>query len=518
LQRSNDDSPDEARTQRQAKQRERSAQALETADLLANLGSRTARGGVVAVAGQFISILIQVLSLAIMSRLLQPEDFGLMAMSLAITGFAAVFADLGFSTATIQRQELSQNIVSTLFFLNVGTGVLIMLAVWALAPLAAHLLNDPRVLWIIVAMAVTLPISSLSAQHLALLSRRMRWVTLRWITIASQVLGLIVGALLAWRTEAGYWALVASAWATAVASTALAWAVSPWRPGRVEDWKAAREAVHFGLHLMGAQVIFWAARQLDNLLVGARWGPAELGQYSRAYTLYMLPVKFITGPVTSAVIPALSRLQNRPDAWRRSLLDVQGALFLGAGSVCAVLIATSDLIIQVLLGPQWQDSVPLFQILSLSIPLMMVSNTNGFIQISLGRSDRMLKWNLVRLPILIAGFLIGLPYGARGVAIAVTAVAFVLWLPGIAYAAHDTPVSMRMILRRTAAPLLCIAIAATITLLLPMHSGWPLVDLIAKAVFCVALYFCAAALTLAYDSAFASLKTRVLGVWKSKRL
>jgi PST family polysaccharide transporter len=267
---------------------------------------------------------------------------------------------------------------------------------------------------------------------------------------------------------------------------------------------------------MGAQIIFWAARQLDNVMIGARWGPAELGQYSRAYTLYMLPVKLITGPVTSAVIPALSRLQNSPEAWRRSLLDVQGALFLGAGSVCAILIATSDLIIQVLLGPQWQESVGLFQILSISIPLMMVSNTNGFIQISLGRSDRMLKWNLIRLPILIAGFLIGLPYGAKGVAIAVTTVALLLWLPGIAYAAHGTPVSFRMILRRTASPLLCIATAAVIALPLQIHSGWPLVDLIAKAAFCMTLYFCAAALTLLYDSAFSSLKTRALSRWKRK--
>lgn len=491
-------------------QDERNRSALEVTDLLSGLGSRTARGGVIAVGGQLVSTLIQLLNLVIMSRLLMPEDFGLLAMALAVTGFAALFVDLGFSTATVQRRELTQDIVSALFLINIGAGLLAMLAASGFAPIGAYLLNDQRVLWIIVAMAATLPISALGAQHLALLNRRMQWLTIRWIAITAQILGLGVGALLAWRTSAGYWALVASAWISAITNTGLAWWMSPWRPSRVRNWTSAREAIRFGLHLMGAQIVFWAARQLDNLLIGARWGAAELGQYSRAYTLYMLPINLISGPIGTAVVPALSRLQDQPEAWRRSLLDVQGALFLGAGGVAAVLIATSDLLIRVLLGPKWQASTELFQILAISIPFVMMGNTNGFIQISLGRSDRMLKWNLIRLPILVGGFLIGLPYGAVGVALAVTSVSALLWLPSVAYAARNTHVTALMILRRAIAPFLCIAAASALTIQLDVETGLPLLDLAAKAAFCMTVYAVGAALILSYDPGFGSLRLRLL--------
>lgn len=474
------------------------------------LGARTARGGLIAISGQVLTMLIQLLSLAIMSRLLRPEDFGLVAMATAVTSFAAGFVDLGLSTATIQRQEVSQNFVSALFFINMIIGFIVMLLVFAAAPVAAHLLNDERVLWVIIALSLNMPLTAAGAQHLALLNRRMEYLSLRWIAVAAQLLGLVISALLAWLTDVGYWALVVGAWTQSAGQSILVWFVSPWRPSWTRNWSDAKDGIAFGLHLTGANMLFWVSRQLDNVLIGSRWGASELGQYSRAFSLYQLPVNLISGPLRTAVVPALSRLQDRPEQWRRSLLEIQGSLFLGTGIITAILISTPDLLIKVLLGPQWDEAIAVLQILSLSIPLMIVGNTNGFIQISLGRASRMLKLNLYRVPVQIAGFVIGLPYGAVGVAYAVTIASFIMVVPSVAYAAKDTPISVGAILRQTLSPWVCIAVSAIATLSLKVETGSLLADLIIKAIFCGVIYSVGATLTMLYDKTFDPIRLRLL--------
>ncbi|PYE82233.1 lipopolysaccharide biosynthesis protein [Pseudoroseicyclus aestuarii] len=447
-----------ARTDRAA----RNLRALDTSHLEGGLGGRTARGGIIGIIAKLAVTFIQITQAGIMARLLAPEDFGLIAMAAVVTGFVNIFTELGLTTATVQRKTIDQNLVSALFFINLGLGVVIMLVAWAAAPAAAWFYGDPRVLGIVLALSATIPLVALSAQHKALLDRRMRFRASRGNLVAGQAASLVVAVGLGLSTDIGYWALVAGLWAQYMTITVLAWIMTDWRPSRVTDWGGARAAVGFGANLTLFTFANWFNRNLDNALIGWRWGPGELGFYTRAYQLLMLPISLVSGPITIAVIPALSRLQDQPERWRARLLEAMSAVFFISYGLVTVMVATSDALIMLVYGPDWAKSAQIFFILLFAMYGATVANPTGWIYITRGQTRRMAQWGFIRLPISLVAFLIGLPYGAIGVATGFAVASLVSVLPCLLYATKGSPVSTRSILHIAAGPALVSLVAAMI--------------------------------------------------------
>ena len=215
-------------------QAELNRQALAAGQSAHDLGRRTARGGLIAVAAQPIKIGVQLVSGAVLARLLAPDDFGLVAMASVVMILVGVFSDLGLGVATTQRKDIDQDTVSALFFISLGVGCLLMPVVWGAAPLAAWFFGDARVAHVLLALSLTLPLQGATAQHNALMTRSMRWVALQWTGLCSQIVGAMVGILAASVLKLGYWSLVASAWATQAAAVALVWQACRWRPTLVK--------------------------------------------------------------------------------------------------------------------------------------------------------------------------------------------------------------------------------------------------------------------------------------------
>ena len=212
---------------------------MNTDHLNGDLGRRTAQGGIIAIVAQPIRMAIQFIAAAIMARLLAPEDFGLVAMAVAVTSFVAIFSELGLTSATIQRAKIDQDTVSGLFFISLGIGLLLMPVVCALAPVAAWFFKDARVSGLIIVLSVSFPLAALGSQHTALLLRSMRWMTLQWTGLAGHAAGALAGILVAWKTDLGYWSLVVTALVANIVSLSLLWTACPWRPSLVADWRGA---------------------------------------------------------------------------------------------------------------------------------------------------------------------------------------------------------------------------------------------------------------------------------------
>lgn len=492
-------------------QTEKNARLLKTDHLMSDLGRRTSRGGVIAIVGQGVRQLIQIINFAIMSRLLAPADFGLVAMALAVTAFASMFTDLGLSTATIQRKNIDQNTTSILYYLNVGIGIVLMVLVCLVSPIAAWFFGDGRVLWLIVALSVTLPLGAAAAQHAALLARGMQWSRMQSTMIASQLLGFLMGVLLAATTNLGYWALVATAWGSSLSYLLLVRMACPWRPTGARSWSGARSAIQFGLNLTGFNVVNFLHRQLDNVLIGWRWGPTDLGYYSRAYGLLTVPLALVSGPVSSAIIPALSRLQADPERWRGSLVEALSAVIVVSSGVAAVLIVASELVVTLVLGPGWSKSADIFFYLAISMLAATPMNAMGWIYVSLGRTRRMFAWSLIQAPIIIAAFWVGLPAGATGVALCYSVAVCLLAIPCMAFAAHNTPIRVSYLIR-VAAPPTCVAIVAIIGGIAisdphkgMLSAGHPILAVLLTG----AIYACGAALVIKFDPFYVSLPRRL---------
>lgn len=436
---------------------ERNARAMATDHLQNNLGARTVQGGGILIAGHVAKIVLQLVTLAALGRLLGPDDFGVMAMCWAVLSFVTLFSDFGLSVATIQRKDIDQNTVSVLFFVGIGIGIVLTCILAGAAPAAAAFFNDDRLLLAVPAIALTMPVNWLSAQHYALLNRTMRWTDLQVGAILSQAIGAVVAILLAYFTPIGFWALIAQAWVGAFTYSAYLIARCDWRPSIPHDWRAAWPSIKLGLHISGFSLLNYFQQQLDKALVGWRWGSIELGHYARAYALLQVPMNFANNALASAVQPALSRLQDKPEQWRRAYLDALTVAVLAGGALAATLYGGAAPVIRTVYGPNWEETISIFGVLALALLFITPMGSVGWIYISLGRGKQMLHWAMVATPVYILGFWLGLPYGATGVAIAYSLSAALLFIPCFVMALRNTSVSFGDVMNVIWPPSLCAA-------------------------------------------------------------
>src|SRR6266568_9290143 len=195
-------------------------QHLRTDHLLTNLEARALSSGLITLTSQGAQFILNLGSIMVLARLLNPADFGLLAMLMTVMSFLRVFREAGLSTATIQREGITHAQVSNLFWVNVavsgGAGLLLAAA----SPLIAWFYREPRLIPITLILAATFPLSGLTVQHVALLARQMRFKALAWIQVGSQLSGFVMGITMAWLGY-GYWSLVGLNITTAKATALL---------------------------------------------------------------------------------------------------------------------------------------------------------------------------------------------------------------------------------------------------------------------------------------------------------
>ncbi len=390
-------------------------QFFRTDGLRINLGGRTARGGAVAVLSQGLKFVITLGATSVMARLLTPADYGLVGMVAFVTGFVSMYKDLGLSTATIQKDEINSAQISTLFWVNILLSLGITLLTAAIAPLVAWFYGESRLTLITIVTAAGFLISGLAVQHEALLRRQMRYFALASISLTSMAMGYVVGIILAWRGFS-YWALVASQLAVATTTTLLTVALCRWLPGLPKRNTGVRSMIRFGSHLTGFTTINYFSRNLDNLLIGRVWGAQQLGFYTRAYQLMGLPIDQINEPISSVAVPSLSRLNDSPEGYRKAYLRMLEKIALLTMPCVVLMIATSDWIVRIVLGPQWTDTTKIFVLLGITGLFQPIANTTGWLLISQGRTNHMLQWGLISGPLIMGSIVAGLPWGAVGVA------------------------------------------------------------------------------------------------------
>ena len=391
---------------------------FDTEYLKADLKGRSVRGGAVTMAAQGARFFLQICSTVVLARLLTPEDFGLIAMVAVVTGFVMMFKDMGLSMATVQKAEINHGQISTLFWINVALSLSIMLVTAVLAPAIAWFYGEPRLTWITLALASAFIFGGFTIQHQALLRRQMRFSALAVVEIISMSVG-VAAAIITALYGAGYWSLVVMQLATAISIAVGVWIASEWRPGLPRWGSGVWSMLAFGGNLTGFSVINYSAAQIDRVLIGRYIGSGPVGLYHKAYNLLLLPLRQINAPVTAVAIPALSRIVDDPVRYRKAYFKMSNYIVMLAVPGVAFLIGTSDWIVRLVLGPQWDKSARIFAILGFAGLIMPILNPLGWLFITQGRTCDMLHLGAIDAFIKILSVVIGLQWGVTGVAVAV---------------------------------------------------------------------------------------------------
>jgi PST family polysaccharide transporter len=388
----------------------------------------------------------------VLARLLEPKDFGLVGMVTAFTGVLNLFRDFGLSTAAVQRTTVTEEQISTLFWINIFVGILLGVLAVAAAPAIATLYHEPRLFGVTVALSLGFLFNAAGVQHSALLQRQMRFTTLAVIGVISLIVGTAI-AIGGAEAGYGYWALVAMTVSLPLTATIGFWLTASWVPGMPHRGVGIRSMMRFGSTLTLNGLVAYAAYNCEKVLLGRFWGVDAIGIYGRAYQLINIPTENLNSAVGEVAFSALSRV--RDDASRLKNYFLKGySLVMGLTLPITIACALfADDLIFVLLGPKWKDAAAIFRLLAPTIAIFAIVNPLGWLLNALGMVARGLKIALVFAPVMIAGYILGLPYGPRGVAFAYSAV-MVLWLiPFIFWCVHGTGITFRDVLLTVSRPL-----------------------------------------------------------------
>jgi O-antigen/teichoic acid export membrane protein len=369
----------------------------------------------VTLGGQSVRILLQVLSVALLARLLDPADYGLVAMVLAITGVGEVFRDFGLSSAAIQARDLTSAQRSNLFWINTGIGVLLTSAAFLAAGPVAAVYGEPDLVPIARALSLTFLINGLATQYRADLNRRLRFARIAAADVAAPAVGLGVALVLALQ-GASYWALVAQQLTQALVLLLVLVLSARWLPGRPRRGVAMGGLLRFGWNLVAAQLVGYAAKNVDSLLIGVRFGAGPLGYYNRAFQLVMAPLGQLRSPTTTVALPVLARLTDDDD--RYGAFVRRGQLALGYTLVAglAVAVSAAEPLTDVFLGERWSSVAPVLRLLSLAGIFQTLAYVGYWVYLSRGLTGALLRFSLATAVLKVTCIVVGSRWGVTGVA------------------------------------------------------------------------------------------------------
>lgn len=431
----------------------------------AQLTQRSLRSGVHVLSREILYILINIINIIILSRLLTPNDFGLVAMVSVFTNFIILFKDIGIANAVVQKKIITPGHASTLFWITISISVIFVIISILLSPLVASFFNEPRIIAIIIVSSTALLINGFSILPTAIFKRRLEFFLISKIQIFSQLIASLSGICIAF-SGAGYWALVSAQLIGASSTVLFTWRYSKWRPEMKMNIKEILPMISFGLYITGFNIVNFFSRNLDQILIGKFLDIYTVGLYNRAYRIMMLPIQNIRTPLNQVALPALSKLKMDPQKFKHFYCAYIELLSYITIPLMVFLSISSYEIIYAALGEQWLPMVPYFSIFAIYGLIFPVASTRGTLLISLGKTQKYFIWGLINSICISASVFIGLKWGAIGIAASYTATNYLILFPSLYFCYAKTPITVKNFIESIITPLFISVISGLIIIIL----------------------------------------------------
>ena len=359
---------------------------------------------------------VQFLIGIILARLLSPSDFGMIGMLSIFLGVSQTFIDCGFSNALIRQKEASVNDYGTAFIINFAISLLAFIILFIVAPFVASFYKMPDLLPIMRVVSVTLIINALFTVHKVKLTRSVDFKTQSKASFCSAFISGILGIALAYNGF-GVWSLVYQTVCNSILNLILMTTLLKWFPKPVFNKESFHVLFGFGSKLLVASVISSIYSNLYNIVIGKQFSASSLGYYSRADHLGNFPSQNVAGILSRVTYPILSQLQDDAERLRGIYIKyLQIACFVVFPLMMGLAALAKPLIV-LMLGEKWLPSVLLLQILCFGLMLDPICNINLNLLYVKGRSDLVLKLEIVKKTIAVVILVASLPFGLVGLCI-----------------------------------------------------------------------------------------------------
>lgn len=398
------------------------------------------------VVGRLVTQASRLVVSVLLARLLAPEAFGLVAVAMTTILALEVIKDLGTGAAVIQRPQVDQRLLSSVFYLNLVAGSLTAGVMALGAPVIAGLFSSPEATPVVRALSLVLLLGGVTQIHHAVLRRSMQFNVVAAVEmVGALVTGAVsIGLALA---GAGVWSMVWGNVAGALAGSVVAWVRSGWQPSLMFGFAPLRAIAGFSLHTAAFNATTFALRNTDKVLVGRWLGASPLGIYSLGQRTISYPVESIAQVLMTVLFPAFARVQDDNDALRRGYARALGSIAFVTFPVTVGLAAVADPLVRALLGEQWLELIPLLWFMAPAGALMALLSAVNTLYSAKGRADWMFRWGFVSGVVTLGAFALGLQWGLVGLAIAYLAVMVLLTPIGLAIPLRLIDMRLRELLR-----------------------------------------------------------------------
>lgn len=381
-----------------------------------SIASKSVRGIFWSAVEKFSLQGVQFVISIILARLLTPTDFGIIGMLSVFLSISVTFIDCGFSSALIRQKDVSKSDYGTAFLVNLSISILAFLILFATAPLIANFYNMPELKSVTRVVSVTLIINALFTVHKVKLTRNIDFKKQSYASLFSAIISGILGITFAYNGF-GVWSLVYQSICNSVLTLICMCILLKWFPIPILNINSFKNLFDFGSKIFISSLIHTIYSNLYNIVIGKQFSASALGFYTRANHFVSLPITNITGILSRVTYPILAQLQNETERLKSIYLKYLSITCLAVFPLMTGLMALAKPLVFILIGNKWESCVILLQILCFGMMLDPICTINLNLLYVKGRSDLVLKLEIIKKTIAITILIISLPFGLIGLCI-----------------------------------------------------------------------------------------------------
>jgi teichuronic acid exporter len=346
----------------------------------------------------------------ILARLLFPEQFGLIGMLMVFFAVTQTFLDSGFGDALIQKREVTQNDLCSIFYFNIVVGMLAAGLLCMVAPFIAAFYKQPILTLLTRALSLTIVINSFGMIQGTILNKQINFKTQTKVSLIAGLPSGIIGIILA-ATGFGVWSLVVQQISSALFRTVSLWIFNPWRPVLVFSFRALREMFGFGSRMLFSSLLNQIFDNIYLVVIGKLFSAMDLGFFTRAKTLQSLPTQMLPEVVSRVTFPVFSSIQDDQDRLKRGCKRILATLALVNFPIMIGLLVTAHPLVTVLLTEKWAPSIPYLRLLCIVGLLYPLTSINLNVLQALGRSDLFLRLAIIKKLLIVINIVITWHWG-----------------------------------------------------------------------------------------------------------
>ena len=359
---------------------------------------------------KYSSVIISIVISAVLARLLTPEEFGIVALVSVFTVFFGLLGEMGIGPAIIQKKELSKDDLTSIFNFSILMALFLAVIFFFSSGLIADFYQEPELIPVVKLLSISIFFNILLIVPSALNRKQLHFKQMAVITVGIQVSAGVVAIWMALENFS-YYSLVFQSILSSFLGFAIFFKLYPIKLALRLQKEPLKKIASFSSYQFAFNFINYFSRNLDNILIGKYIGNSALGFYQKSYTLMLLPVRNLTHVITPVLHPVLSNHQEDKNFIFHSYKNILKILAILGFPLSVFLYFSAPELILLLFGPQWEKSIPVFEILALSVGIQICLSSSGAIFQAVNRTDLLLLSGILGSVLFVAGITYGVFYG-----------------------------------------------------------------------------------------------------------